>query len=639
MSLIIASNVNLNDPAATAQIHRPYSWSNRLSNTFKIEPDSEIAVQSVKINKNGLLSVGKSNTNYSMYMGKNLDDDYTLDIESLYHPVADTVIREGVKDLSTTDFATEMEKSFKNNIMHPGFYVAAGPACTVDVKEDGTTGAFDGYVINVEQDPVVVNVIPPDTAAHSVLPTDRFTYTGGVMTKIAEVAPDTDLKLPKGATVVFKDRPVLLSSPDAYPSVNYDITNAVGVDKGLWSIGLTRYNLDSINISPTTGNVLAFAPPYYDTTNAASPFGPLRRVFFDYVAVRTALDELKIFHAVVDRARSPEGMLIMREVKYYTAVNPIFKGDVPYDLGTNPSNYTNLRFRVENEGIVCEIGIEATGVYDILVDTKLGDKTTMFKPRSCLNNFLYPQIQIQQTGVSIGFEERYTYASINTLGDNFFPDSSNVDWVARLVAQDQYIKWGKPLENRIWNDYSAAALVTPTKYPFSGFTPYGTHPSTAGHLLDIQMNIICAPSRQYGVEYTSQANSQYIFGFTGRSLAIGDLNTTTGGTTIESVVPPLMTSDKSLFVRVNNLTQQSVNAQLGNAYSKIISHLPRFDSAGNETGALFLQSNELVYVSLNNPSTVFLNSFDIDIVYDNEQYADCLSGKSIVVLHIRPRKK
>ena len=74
---------------------------------------------------------------------------------------------------------------------------------------------------------------------------------------------------------------------------------------------------------------------------------------------------------------------------------------------------------------------------------------------------------------------------------------------------------------------------------------------------------------------------------------------------------------------------------MGNAYSKIIGHLPRFDSAGNEVGGLYFEPHELVYIKLNNPNELYMNTIDIDLVYDNETYADCLSGKSIVVLHLR----
>ena len=61
MSLVITSNVNLSDRPTESEIHKPYSYSNRLTDTMKIDKNSEIAVQSVKINKNGLISINRLN--------------------------------------------------------------------------------------------------------------------------------------------------------------------------------------------------------------------------------------------------------------------------------------------------------------------------------------------------------------------------------------------------------------------------------------------------------------------------------------------------------------------------------------------------------------------------------------------------
>lgn len=635
MSLIIASNVNLKDAPSTSNIHKPYSWSNRTSNTFKIEKDSEIAVQSVKINKNGQLSIGSSNSNYSFYLGEDIDDALTLE-ESVYHPVADTIVRpeEGVKEFTTDELARKVESSMRKNVMNPHFYDQGVVNLSVTAKENATTGAYEGLTWDLQQDAQPLDEIPADAVAQSVFPTTRFTYAGGVMTRVDATPPETNGSAPRGACAVFPDYPCLLSGTDAYPSVNYDITNGVGAGKGTWAIGLTRYNLDSPLVDPVTGEIQCFSPPYF-ANNFDGGFGALGKAFFDYVAIRMPDGKLKLFQSCVQSNRVSGDNLTMKEVVYYHSGNATFKAGA-YDLATNPTGYTHIRFRIENQGVICEIGKHATSSFDVLVDTKLGDKRHQFTPRSCLQNFLYPQIFIQQVGVSIGFEERHTYANIGNY-DGFVPNSPDVDWVARLLDTGKYDKWGKLVENREWNDYDPA--LGNTKYTFNGVYPYGGGGTTGGHLEEVQMNLILAPNSLYGEEYTASANTQFLLGFKGRSLAIGTLNAGDGSTDLSSISVPILSSPKSLFVRVNNLTQQSINAQLGNAYSKIIAHLPRFDSAGNEVGALHFEPNQLVYVSLQNVQDLYLNSIDIDLVYDNETYADCLSGKSIVVLHVRKRQK
>ena len=635
MSLIIASNVNLKDAPSTSNIHKPYSWSNRTSNTFKIEKDSEIAVQSVKINKNGQLSVASSNSNYSFYLGEDIDDALTLE-DSLYHPVADSIVRpsEGVKEFTTDELARKVQTSMRRNVMNPHFYDQGVVNLTVSAKENTTTGAYEGLTWDLQQDAQPVDIVPADSVAQSVFPTTRFTYVGGVMTRVDATAPETNGSAPRGACAVFPDNPCLLSGDGTYPSINFDITNGVGANKGTWAIGLTRYNLDNPLVDPVTGDIQCFAPPYF-ANNFDGGFGALGKAFFDYVAVRSPDNKLRIYQSCVQGNRVSGDNLTMKEVVYVHAGNPTFKGGL-YDLDDNDNDYTHLRFRIENQGIVCDIGDTGAGTFDIVADTTLGDKRNQFTPRSCLQNFLYPQIFISKLATSIGIEERHTYANIGSF-EGFDPTSPDVDFVARLTDTGQYSKWGKSIENREWNDLDPA--LGNTKYTFQGFYPYGGGGTSGGHLEEVQMNLILAPNSLYGEEYTAFANTQYLLGFKGRSLAIGDLNAGDGSTDLTSISIPILSSPKSLFVRVNNLTQQSINAQLGNSYSKIIAHLPRFDSAGNEVGALHFEPNEMVYVSLNNVQELYLNSIDIDLVYDNETYADCLSGKSIVVLHVRARKK
>ena len=90
-----------------------------------------------------------------------------------------------------------------------------------------------------------------------------------------------------------------------------------------------------------------------------------------------------------------------------------------------------------------------------------------------------------------------------------------------------------------------------------------------------------------------------------------------------------------MFVRLENFTAQSTNAHQGNQ-SKIIAHLPRFDGQV-ETGRIFHQPNNLIYLDLNNSEPLKINSFDISFCYSNEQYATSLTGQSIVCLHFREK--
>ncbi len=109
-----------------------------------------------------------------------------------------------------------------------------------------------------------------------------------------------------------------------------------------------------------------------------------------------------------------------------------------------------------------------------------------------------------------------------------------------------------------------------------------------------------------------------------------DLNYIVGSTS-----PPRLVSSKSIFVRIHNFTQESMNAFQGNV-SKIIAHLPRFDGT-NISGPLYLEPRNMVYLDLNNTEELNVNSFDISLCYSDETYADSLTGTTILCLHVRKK--
>ena len=90
-----------------------------------------------------------------------------------------------------------------------------------------------------------------------------------------------------------------------------------------------------------------------------------------------------------------------------------------------------------------------------------------------------------------------------------------------------------------------------------------------------------------------------------------------------------------MFVRLDNFTQQSTNARQGNR-SNIIAHLPRFDGQV-ETGRIYHEPKNLIFLDLNNSNDLHVNSFDISFCYSNEQYVTALTGQSVVALYFRQK--
>ena len=175
----------------------------------------------------------------------------------------------------------------------------------------------------------------------------------------------------------------------------------------------------------------------------------------------------------------------------------------------------------------------------------------------------------------------------------------------------------------------------PTQLPFK----YGTYDTGQKKFLScLQPVIISSPSVRYVP--TNQASLSPLFGFT-ELFGVTDtwVGSESGGFyeyTTDSTGVPKNLSTKSIFVRLENFAQTSVNAGNGNK-SSIIAHLPRFDGQ-NQTGRLFFEPKNLLYLDLKNATELNINSFDISFVYADESYCKSLVGTSNVVLHIREKK-
>lgn len=150
-----------------------------------------------------------------------------------------------------------------------------------------------------------------------------------------------------------------------------------------------------------------------------------------------------------------------------------------------------------------------------------------------------------------------------------------------------------------------------------------------------------------GVYTPSQgANARELLGFQGFPAAlqtippwVADAFDATRTTTqrLASGVIPAGVSTKSLFIRIDNLTQETINAGNGNM-SRIIAHLPISDNL-QDAGKIFYEPNSLTYLDLKNAEPLKLNFLDASVVYADEHICRSLVGSSVIVLHIREKPK
>ena len=156
MSLIVTSNIALEDNPEFSNAFKPYSYQNRLLNTMKIPPNSEIALQSAKINKNGLFILDRSNSGFCHYFGTPVGDSASGEVANIQDSTtvpfratigAGEAFRAGAErnEVNIDDMANEVQKGLNQAVFHPSLITSN---TTTDVKVDveyGSGNSFDGF--------------------------------------------------------------------------------------------------------------------------------------------------------------------------------------------------------------------------------------------------------------------------------------------------------------------------------------------------------------------------------------------------------------------------------------------------------------------------------------------------------------
>ena len=625
MSLVITSNTSLENTPEFSQAFKPYSYQNRLLNTMRIPPNSEIALESAKINKNGIFVLTRDNSQFAHYfgvpVGTGISDLGDIALEGTTTPFIATIgageaFRSGAErnEVSVDDMAAEIQKGINQAAFHPSLITGTNTtSIAVTTKYDGTTNDFEGFKFVTTQ-----QTAKTTRNAASISFTDisknnayNFNQNNGTVT-----TTDTN-----GFYVQNREYPI--SQNEGTCTMNFSDANI-----GNWMVGLSRIN------KPRDAGAgdYDYLPTYYNTEVPANLNGGLvtrgQLRYADICVLRSTVGgtpTLRVFQSG-NRSGSGDGTgIIMNEVIYYGAHNANFAA--AYDIGTNADEYRKVKFTLNNEELKIEL-ISSDGGTVLLCDyTTLkaagATKNEFLNPVNAAKWAMYPVCaasgNFAQGARSITLESIDHYATYPTYNENTY---ANYDWWGWSQTYNN-TSYCKTLEQRRWNDFSVANELAPAKV------------NASGGMEDYDSIIITAKDKEYeaDVGHFEQLNTQFILGFTGLPISV-PTSSTNLGTTNESVTVPKLTAPISLFVRLNNFTQNSVNARQGTV-SKIVAHLPRFDNSGNETGGLFFQPNTPTYIALNNPTELLINSFDVDIVYENETLCTALSGKTIICFHIR----
>tara|TARA_R110000824_G_scaffold184796_3_gene365723 strand:+ start:71 stop:1171 length:1101 start_codon:yes stop_codon:yes gene_type:complete len=345
---------------------------------------------------------------------------------------------------------------------------------------------------------------------------------------------------------------------------------------------------------------------------------------FDYYDYKITAEQqgssdryLHVYHSVsVPNPFTGNDVLALQEIEYWTIAGNPFAGTGPYNFSANASAIDSVKFKTHNEIVEIHLYAGATE-YKIIQYDSTRAKSQNFKPIAETCRYLYPKFHIDSTSPA-PTDGKFIEITDMKIHTNYIFGDEDQDWWAYLTFNNM-IDDGYEVDMRFFND-----MADPELYVCNGLT--------TKLLTDYSNTLIVAPDNTI-FPNTPDATMSSILGYVGQSII-----TPTEAFPLEtfsSTAPPVMKSNTSLFVRLNNMGFSSINAGVG-ATSKILYSLPRFSQDGSTTGTgLYFEPASRVYLPLNNPNDITINEFSVDFVNENETLASDLSGKSVVIFHIK----
>jgi len=659
--------------SATIGIERPADYQNHLTSPLEVKPNSQIAVQSVKIERQQTYEITDT-LNMLYYFGEPLGT--TLKLEDVTKRPNLVSIPRGVYD--RTEFATQLQTEMNNMNNVPAVHN------NFRVNTSLVSGDFRGYTISASQNgtnytdraSTVAGSLPDVFVAIGSTPTsDNFTLAGGVFTRT-------------GATGTIKDELCCGIGTD-YPlamgenaCMTVDLRGASYSDgeggflNSSWAIGLTRPTIQ-LNNDNTTGKSHGNAPIDFNRQKSA-----VNPHFWDYVAIFDAEDgtagkgALTLYQAGYlkdDKGNAVAESYKMREITYSGGTNQI-ASDITNASINASGEYQTLEWSFVGEEVQLSLKKHGGGTRLKLIGSDINSNASrVFKPTTDFTGTLYPKICLSQGSVTItnyptysATPTTYEYPSFNgydatdmsggtyTVGDSPYANFVGRSKLMRSdgVRGDATVlglkpSWGERsaggIQNFIFKPDYAYGQMLPQDYETSTETlDFAGNNANGGieyeHLL-VLADTEPPDSQDQGVGnyYSGMCNIGRYLGFNDLSILTEAEGVVTAGNKVtwnSADVPEFKVN--SAFVRISNLNHRTYNS-CKNSISKMLYHVPRFTNDGRQFGDLFWEVGEKTYVDLNNTESFMLNQLQIQIVDKNERVVDDLVGDTIIVFHIKQK--
>ena len=659
--------------SATIGIERPSDYHNHLTSPLEVKPNSQIAVQSVKLERQQTYEVSDS-LQMLYYFGEPLGTTNSLD-DVTKRPNLISIPR-GHYDV--TEFATQLQTEMNNMntvpAVHNNFRVSASLASNefkgykISASQNGTNYTNRASTLNNSLPDVFVDIGSTPTS-------DNFTLAGGVFTRTGDsgtikdelccgIGTDYPLAMGQNACMTVDLRGASYSDGEG------------GFLNSSWAIGLTRPTIQ-LNNDNTKGKDHGNAPIGFNREKSA-----VNPHFWDYVAIFDAEDgsagagALTLYQACY--LKNADGTSVaesykMREIRYYGGDGQIT--DVISNASINASGeYHFLEWSFEGEEVRLALK-KGGGQHTFLIDSGINSNASrVFKPTTDFTGTLYPKICLSQGSVQI--TNYATYSSTNATyvypsytgydptdmsgGTYEVGDSPYANFIGRtkLMRSDGLRgdttvvglkpSWGERhsqggIQNFIYPPDSAYGQRLPEDFVTSTETiNFQGNNANGGidyeHLLVLADTTPPEPQDKYvGNYYSKMCNIGRYIGWNNLSIVTQAEGTVTASNLVTWTSPAVPEFKvNSAFVRISNLNHRTYNS-CKNSVSKMLYHVPRFTNDGRQFGDLFWEVGEKTYVDLNNTESFMLNQLQVQIVDKNERIVDDLVGDTIIVFHIRQK--
>ena len=551
-----------------------------------------------------------------------------------------------------------------------------------DVNRDGTTNEFTGYSFNYEQyADETTSTVPSATQAWTLNPRDienaqgtaiaaidREDYPGGVVKpEVLAEYPGLDAALTwkyevVGTEGVFTstaeadndlglnamiNTALPLSLYNGQMVVNFKDVNDAGQD---WVVGLSRFVPDE-HASQQGG----YAPANFNSTRGPDAKDEL---FFDY-AVRRDNNKLYLQHLAMNQdptfdTNTEVDDTFIKDLDYFDLAGSTFTE--LYDLDTNTDLFEKVRFTCKGQTIKVEM-LVADNTPTVLYSFDESHTKALQLPPIHQNCWcLHPVLAMESDATkSDGIMNIEVFEGCKDIVDYGWKTEAQRSGAFTHMGWFEYgwyggydASQGELLEERYWFDQND----TTSGKNGDGQLRYASVPSSGSHrrigyvagtdgtgakVAGFSEVLIPGVSKVYP---SPDANLQAKLGFNQPYdtvfVHIGAGSTDLGVQFVSDTVP-VFKSGQSIFVRLTSLSQRSMNAFKG-SNSQIIAHLPRFDGQA-ETGRLYYEPSEIMWLDLDNAQELKVSSFDISMVYVNEQFCTALTGQTIAVLAFRKKPK